>query len=122
MLTFVTIKHIVTLGPGSQPSTVNISGVYINETITFLAHGSQSQGLPSFTIINDTVALETIEQYDLSFSNPSITNNVTLGPDTTIEITDDDGNDFNNTSIYCGAVHIEFNPCFLLKSTCSNIL
>ena len=59
--------------------------------ITFAARGSLSQGLPSFTIINDPVALETIEQYDLSFSNPSITNRVTLGPDTTIEITDDDG-------------------------------
>ena len=59
--------------------------------ITFAARGNQSQGLPSFTIKNDAVALETIEQYDLSFSNPSITNNVTLGPDTTIQIRDNDG-------------------------------
>ena len=75
--------------------------------MTFTAHGEQSQGLSNFTIIDDTVALETIEQYDLSFSNLSITNNsVTLGPDTTIQITDDDGNDYNNTSIYCGVVHM----------------
>ena len=59
--------------------------------ITFAARGDQSQGLPSFTIKNDSFALETIEQYDLSFSNPSITNNVILGSDTTIQITDDDG-------------------------------
>ena len=59
--------------------------------ITFLAHGDQSQGLSNFTITDDAVALEIIEQYDLSFSNPSITNRVTLGPDTRIQITDDDG-------------------------------
>ena len=59
--------------------------------ITFAARGDQTQGLPSFTIKNDFFALETIEQYNLSFSNPSITNNVTLGPDTTIQITDDEG-------------------------------
>ena len=59
--------------------------------ITLVGHGSQSQGLPSFTIINDTVALETTEQYNLSFSNPSITNGVTLGPNTTLQIMDDDG-------------------------------
>ena len=59
--------------------------------ITFAARGSQSQGLSNFTITNDAVALETVEQYDLSFSNPSITNHVTLGPNTTIHITDDDG-------------------------------
>ena len=59
--------------------------------ITFAARGDQFQGLSNFTIKNDAVALETIEQYDLSFSNPSITNRVTLGPDTTIQITDDDG-------------------------------
>ena len=77
--------------------------------MTFTAHGAQSQGLPSFTIVNDAVALETIEQYNVSFSNPSITNGVKLGPDTTIQILDDDGNDYNN-SIYCGAVHM-----FLIK-------
>ena len=72
--------------------------------MTFTAHGVQSQGLPNFTILNDTVALETIEEYDLSFSNPSITNGVTLGPNTTIQIMDDDGNDYNNTGKDSGAV------------------
>ena len=89
--------------------------------ITFAARGDQSQGLPSFTIVNDAVALETIEQYDLSFSNPSITNNVTLGPDTRIQIADDDGNDFNNTIVYFRAECIKFHS-FLLKTTCSNIV
>ena len=59
--------------------------------ITFTARGSQSKELSNFTITNDAVALETIEQYDLSFSNPSFTNGVTLGPNTRIQITDDDG-------------------------------
>ena len=88
--------------------------------MTFTAHGPQSQGLPSFTIINDNVALETIEQYDLSFSNPSITNSVTLGPNTTILITDDDGNDYNNTGKDSGVVYIELNAYSLLKSICSS--
>ena len=77
---------------GTQPLTVEISGVDVNEVIKFTAHGSRSQRLPSFTIINDTVALEITEQSDLSFSNTSLTNGVTLGPDTTIHIMDDDGN------------------------------
>ena len=59
--------------------------------ITFAAHGSQSQGLSNFTITNDAIALEAVELYDLSFSNPSITNRVILGPNTTIQITDNDG-------------------------------
>ena len=63
--------------------------------ITFVGYGSQSQGLSSFVITNDTVALEITEQYSLFFSNPSITNSVTLGPDTTIHIMDDDGNSTN---------------------------
>ena len=62
--------------------------------MTFRAHGAQSVRLPSFTIINDTVALETIEQYGLFLSNPSITNGNTLGPGTTIHIIDDDGKPF----------------------------
>ena len=60
-----------------------------------MTRGSKFQRLPSFTIINDAVALEITEQYGLSISNHSITNGVTLGPDTTIHVMDDDG---NNTS------------------------
>ena len=90
----MTILYFVILGPGTQPSTVEISGVDVNEAITFTAHGTQSQGLPSFIIINDTVALETIEQYGLFLSSPSITNGNTLGPGTTIRIIDDDGKSF----------------------------
>ena len=86
-----TVSYLVTLGPGTQPLTVEISGVDVNEAIRFTAHGAQSQGLPSFTIINDTVAMETIEQYNLTFHNPSITNGVILGFGTIIKIIDDDG-------------------------------
>ena len=83
--------NLVTLGPGTQPLTVEISGVEVNEAIKFTAHGAQSQGLPSFIIINDTVALETIEQYNLSFHFSSITNGVIFGFGTIIQIIDDDG-------------------------------
>ena len=57
----------------------------------FTAHEAQSERLPSFTIVNDTVALETTEQYVFFLSNPSITNGITLGPGTIIRIIDDDG-------------------------------
>ena len=87
----MTVLYFVTLGPGTQPSNIEISGVNVNQSITFTAHGVRSQGLPGFTIINDTVPLETIEQYNLSFSNPSIANGLILGPGTVIKIIDDDG-------------------------------
>ena len=56
-----------------------------------MARGVLSQGLSSFIIINDSVALETIEQYILSFNNPSITNSLILGSGALIRIIDDDG-------------------------------
>ena len=56
-----------------------------------MADGAQSRSLSSFVIINDTVTIETIEQYILSLNNPSITNSVILGSGTIISITDDDG-------------------------------
>ena len=87
----MTVLYFVTLGPGTQPSNIEISGVNVNHSIKFTAHGARSQGIPGFTIINDTVPLETIEQYNLSFSNPSITNGLILGPGTVIKIIDDDG-------------------------------
>ena len=85
----MTVLYFVTLGPGTQPSNIKISGVNVNQSIKFTAHGARSQGLPGFTIINDTVPLETIEQYNLSFSNPSIANGLILGPGTVIKIIDD---------------------------------
>ena len=100
------IPYFVILGPGTQPSTVEISGVDVNEAITFTAHGTQSQGLPSFIIINDTVALETIEQYGLFLSSPSITNGNTLGPGTAIYIIDDDGKSFMEWVITMKYFHI----------------
>ena len=57
----------------------------------FMGQGPTDQELPTFTIINDTIPLETTEQYNLSLRYPSITNDVTLGPDTIIHIIDDDG-------------------------------
>ena len=87
----MTVLYFVTLGPGTQPSNIEMSGVNVNQSIKFTAHGAHSQGLPGFTIINDTVPLETIEQYNLSFSNPSIANGLILGPGTVIRIIDDDG-------------------------------
>ena len=100
------ILYFVILGPGTQSSTVEISGVDVNEAITFTAHGTQSQGLPSFIIINDTVALETIEQYGLFLSSPSITNGNTLGPGTAIYIIDDDGKSFMEWVITMKYFHI----------------
>ena len=100
------IPYFVILGPGTQPSTVEISGVDVNEAITFTAHGTQSQGLPSFIIINDTVALETIEQYGLFLSSSSITNGNTLGPGTAIYIIDDDGKSFMEWVITMKYFHI----------------
>ena len=85
------ILYFAILGPGTQLLTVKKSGVNVNQAIKFIAHGAQSQRLPSFIIVNDTVALETIEQYGLFLSNPSITNGNTLGLGTTIHIIDDDG-------------------------------
>ena len=90
----MTILYSVILGPGTQPLTVKKSCVNVNQVIKFIAHGAQSQRLPSFIIVNDTVALETIEQCVLFLSNPSITNGTTLGPGTTICIIDDDGKPF----------------------------
>ena len=63
----------------------------MNEAIKFTVLGAQSQKLPNFFITNDTVAFETIEQYNLSFNNPSLTNGIILGPGTIIRIIDDDG-------------------------------
>ena len=57
----------------------------------FMGQGPTDQQLSPFTIINDTIPLETTEQYNLSLSYSFITNDVTLGPDTIIHIIDDDG-------------------------------
>ena len=75
-----------------------ISGGSVDQTIEFAANSvAQSSVQVSVSITDDDIALENVEQYPLSLRNPSITNNVVLGGDTEISITDDDckQNDFH---------------------------
>ena len=84
------IYFITHSGPGTQPSTVNISGSDVNSTVIFQA-GDVSVPLPNFNITDDTTALETNEIYQLSFISSTPSQDVTLGVPTKITITDDDG-------------------------------
>ena len=47
--------------------------------------------LPNFTIVNDEVALETVEAYNITLVSASPSKNVILGRDSLIMITDEDG-------------------------------
>ena len=78
------------LGPGDQPSSVVVSGANVSSTVTFTSNSSLTAPLPSFVITNDDVALENVERYSLSISNPSVTQNVVATGSTDIDITDDD--------------------------------
>ena len=75
---------IILPGPGAQPSTVRTSGTSVNEELTSFPANI------SFPIIDDEVALETVERYSLSLipSDPSITINQFMSE---IVILDDDG-------------------------------
>ena len=84
------IYFITHSGPGTQPSTVVISGSDVDSPVMFQA-GDVSVPLPNFGITDDTTALETNEMYQLSFSSSAPSQDVTLGNPTTITITDDDG-------------------------------
>ena len=64
-----------------------MSGVTIDQTITFAANGALSQNI-TFTLTDDSVTDEPNEIYSLSLSNPS--SQVTLGNPTSITIIDDD--------------------------------
>ena len=78
--------------PGSQLSTVDVSGTAFTDTVTIQAYSNVlSQTVSDATIKNDTTALETVESYTYKFTNPSITDGIALGDDTQIEIIDDDG-------------------------------
>ncbi len=79
------------LDPGTQPDTVVSSGFLVGGILTFTPSSEISFELPGFSITDDDVALETIESYEISFSNPQPDTNVILGPASTIEIIDDDG-------------------------------
>ena len=89
-------------GPGNQPSTVRVSGVAVSQNISFHAGSRLSSSLTGFTLLNDSIALETVERYNLSLVGHDYTaepNRVTLGPDTRLSITDDDGMMINNIMI-----------------------
>ena len=78
--------------PGSQLQTVDVSGTAVTDTVTFQAYSNVlSQTVSDATIKNDATVLETVESYMYTLTNPSITDGVTLGDDTQIEIIDDDG-------------------------------
>ena len=77
------------LGPGSQPSTVVISGTDVSSSVMFAAGGSLQRNL-SFTINDDDVALEDIESYQLRFGSTNPSDRVTTGNPTTVGIIDDD--------------------------------
>ena len=78
----------VDAGPGSQPSSVVVSGVSIDQTITFEA--GETQAIVSFSLTNDNVGLESDELYQLRLTNPSPSSIITGGA-ANIIITDDEG-------------------------------
>ena len=66
----------------------------MSQNISFRAGGSLTSLLTGFTLLNDSIALETVEHYSLSLVGHDYTtepNKVTLGPDTRLSIIDDDG-------------------------------
>ena len=73
-----------------------MSGTNVNQTTQFIPSGATS-GTVSFSVINDRVALETLEVYLLTLSLlmnelDVVIGNTSLGlyPTTAIQITDDD--------------------------------
>ena len=60
--------------------------------------------ISSFTLTDDDTALEMNEQYQISFTSSSITNNVKLGTATTITIIDNDGKFVNVSLLPCEVV------------------
>ena len=91
-ITFFYYYIFITPDPGSQLSTVDVSGTTFTDTVTFQAYSNVlSQTVSDATIKNDATVLETVESYTYTLTNPSITDVVALGDDTKIEIIDDDG-------------------------------
>lgn len=83
---------ILTSGPGiNQEPSVQVSGTFVNAIVHFSV-GHHPAMLESFRINDDVVALESLEQYELSIdeSLPAF-DNVILGNSTTITIADNDG-------------------------------
>ena len=79
----------------SHPCTVSVSGVPVSQNIIFSINIIfLSSSLTGFTLLNDSIALETVERYSLSLVGHYYTaepNRVTLGPDSRLSIIDDDG-------------------------------
>ena len=95
---YSSLSFIHYIGPGSQPSTVRISGADVSGSATFTAFGSRTEQGPIFSITNDSVALETDERYQIGFSGPASDSRARLGSATTVVINDDDG--MNITCFY----------------------
>ena len=89
----ITCINIFTiLDPGVQLSTVDVSGTSFTDTVSFQAYSNVlSHTVSDATIENDATALETVESYTYTLTNPSIADGVALGDDTQIEIIDEDG-------------------------------
>lgn len=66
------------IGPGTQPSTVGISGSSMNRVIEFTPGGSLTSTV-SLGITDDVIGLESVEAYVLSLSLVGINNGVILG-------------------------------------------
>ena len=84
------VYFITHSGPGTQPSTIIISGSDVDSTVIFQA-GDVSVPLPDFNITDDTTALETNEIYQLIIISSTPSQGVALGAPTEITITDNDG-------------------------------
>ena len=67
-----------------------ISGNLVNETIRFLAQDA----LMVFFLIginDDNIAVENVESFSMKFEGSSPSDKVSLGPDATVTILDNDG-------------------------------
>ena len=92
------ILLIYFVGPSTQLGDIT-SGVQVSALVNFpVNHPAMSPvAINPFTLIDDATALELNEQYQIGFTGSSITDNVNLGPNTTITIQDDDG------EFFCGS-------------------
>lgn len=75
--------------PGSQPAGVVVSGAAVDATISFAANADPAPAAVQFNVTDDDISQEPVEVYLLSLS--TITSGVSVGEDTEIRITSDDG-------------------------------
>ena len=80
-------------GPGSQPSSVIVSGPNYNQTLTFVAGSSElKQTLSVLQLKDDEVAREQHEIYNIKLINPSHIDVMLINDDVaTLKIKDNDG-------------------------------